>query len=499
MTAHDQSAVLAVLRAELARRDPGAPVQRVETHISTLLLGPTLAWKIKKPVRLAYLDFRDVEHRLALCERELALNRRTAPQIYRAVRRVTREQDGALALDGEGALVEAVLEMARFEEGAGLDRMATRNELSADLITRLAGVVADLHAGADPASDRRGGAARVEDTLRINEAGLAAARGVLPEQTVKAVTEASRAQWARRRGLLDAREAQGFVRRGHGDLHLGNIVVLDGAPVLFDCLEFNEAMATTDIGYDLAFLLMDLWRRDRPDLANLAFNRWLDATGDRGVLPLLPLFMAMRATVRAHVLAAQGDDDARHYLDLALQLLRPRAAHLVAVGGYSGSGKSTVAAAIAHEIGPPPGARILSSDRLRKRMFDVAPETRLPETAYTPQVSERVYAIQRDQAAAALASGHGVIADAVFDRREDRDAIARIAREADVRFDGFWLEAPQAELYRRVEGRRGDPSDATTAVLKAQLARDPGPLSWLRIASGDDRSAQRLKTALSRI
>jgi len=428
-----------------------------------------------------------------ICERELVLNRRTAPDIYRRVRRLVRDTDGKLALDGKGRLVDAVVEMACFDDGRLLDRLARRGELTPLLMTRLAAIIVDFHAAADRLADQAAsGSERVAAVLRINEAGLEAARKLFGDGPVAELVEATRDLWDRRRPLLDERQRAGRVRLCHGDLHLRNIVEIDGEPVLFDCLEFDEEMATTDILYDLAFLLMDLWHRDLRALSNLLFNRYLDAADETSGLPLLSLFLAMRATVRAHVLATQAvegstegckptAEESRAYLDLARDLLTPSPARLIAIGGYSGSGKSTTAAAIAHGVGTPPGARILCSDRIRKRLFGVEPETRLPEEAYRPEVSAKVYALQREEAGKVLATGHSVIADAVFDRPEERTAIEALAAKLGAPFLGIWLEAPEPTLVERIAQRRGDPSDATADVVRAQLRRDPGQLDWLKV------------------
>lgn len=517
MRSEEQDEAIAFLRAELARIDGGA-VETAETHISLVLLGRTLAWKLKKALRLPYLDFSTAQRRLAMCRRELALNRRTAPDLYRRVRRLVRAEDGALTLDAEGDLVDAVLEMARFDQDRLLDRLARKDgaregRLTPPLVARLAEIVAGFHEDAEqPAAPAAGGAERVEAVLRINEAGLDAARPLFGDGPVEAAERAMRGLWRRDRALLDARQRAGRVRRCHGDLHLRNVVEIGGEPVLFDCLEFDDEMATTDVLYDLAFLLMDLWHRDLRALANLLLNRYLDAAGrtadgEAAGLRLLPLFLSMRATVRAHVTATQamaGGDassalarEARDYLDLAASLSSPRPPLLVAIGGYSGSGKSTTAAALAQGIGPVPGARILSSDRIRKRLFGVAPETRLPQEAYRPEVSARVYAAQREEARQVLAAGHGVVADAVFARPDERAAIEAVAAACGVGFRGVWLEAPERTLVERVEARRGDPSDATAAVVRAQLERDPGTLGWRRFDTGDPRTGDELSAFLA--
>jgi predicted kinase len=287
------------------------------------------------------------------------------------------------------------------------------------------------------------------------------------------------------------------VRRCHGDLILRNICLLDGVPTLFDCLEFDEGLATIDVLYDLAFLLMDLWHLDQRELANFLCNRYLDECDETDGLPLVPFFMAIRAAVRAHVTAAQADEalsaikeslrsEAMAYFDLAVDLLKDADPIVVAVGGLSGSGKSTVASIVAPWLGPPPGARTLNTDRIRKRMYGVAAEVRLPEAAYRPEVSEVVYAMLRQETNRVLATGGAVVLDAVFDRRDERRSIEAVAEAAKVPFRGFWLEAPTATLVALVAARQNDPSDATADVLAAQMARDCGEVGWRRIDASTD-------------
>ena len=188
--------------------------------------------------------------------------------------------------------------------------------------------------------------------------------------------------------------------------------------------------------------------------------------------------------------------ESRAYLELARDLLTPSPARLIAIGGYSGSGKSTTAAAIAQDVGAPPGARILCSDRIRKKLFGVEPETLLPLEAYRPEVSARVYALQREEAGKVLATGQSVIADAVFDRLEERTAIETLARELGTPFVGIWLEAPEPTLVERIAHRRGDPSDATADVVQIQLRHELGPLDWLKVDSTGNEAVSRIKEAI---
>jgi uncharacterized protein len=267
--------------------------------------------------------------------------------------------------------------------------------------------------------------------------------------------------------------------------------MLDGEPRLFDCIEFNDQIATVDVLYDLAFLLMDLWHRGFPDLANLVANRYLDESDDEDGFVLLPFFVAVRAAVRAHVTAAQVNNgsadgekiaaEARSYFDLACLMLQKRPARLIAIGGLSGSGKTTIAEALAAHVGAPPGARIVESDRIRKAIHGVAPGTRLPEKAYRPEVSAKVYREMAWRASLILSEGGSVVADAVFDNAANRKLIEKAAREANVSFVGVWLRTDPSVLWQRVSARRESVSDATIDILARQLQRKVGDVGWVML------------------
>lgn len=473
----------------------GREVRTITTHASLLFLTADRAYKLKRAVRFPFLDFSTPERRLKFCQAEFALNRRTAPKLYLGVRVITREADGRLAFDGAGELVDAIVEMRRFEDRDLFDNLATHGGLTPALMTDLARRIAAFHNAAE-VSSRHGGAQAIARVLDINEQALRAATLFPPLETDR-LAAAFRVALRRHGRRLDARREAGKVRRCHGDLILRNICLFEGEPTLFDCLEFDEDLATIDVLYDLAFLLMDLWHREQWEHANLVFNRYLDEADEADGLALVPFFMAIRAAVRAHVTAVQAgeappdraaslDEEALAYFALARRLLEPAWPILVAVGGLSGSGKSTAASAIAPHLGAPPGARILASDRIRKALHGVAAEVRLPEAAYRPDVSEEVYAALRERAREALGAGSAAVADAVFDRPADREALERVAREAGVPFVGFWLTAPLPILQARVKARQGDASDADEAVLRAQTARDCGHITWRLInAEGD--------------
>jgi uncharacterized protein len=483
-------------------------IDKIVTHGSVVFLGADRVFKLKRAVRFPYLDFSTPRKRLACCENELGLNRRTAPAHYLAVRRITRDHEGRLALDGDGALVDAVVEMRRFPDEALFDAMAVRGELTPVLMERLARSIAGFHRAAEP-DPARSGAEAIEGVIAINDRALRDS-GLVDQLEATRFTRACRDHLDRHRNLIEERAQAGSIRRCHGDLILRNIFLFEGEPTLFDCIDFNADLATIDVLYDLAFLLMDLVHRGLPDFASLVFNRYLDESGEDDGARLLPFFMAIRASVRAHVGATQAadlpDDDAepvlaeaRAYYRMANDLLETRPARLIAIGGLSGTGKSTVAASLAGRVGAPPGARILNSDRLRKAAFGVRPEAHLPPEAYAPDVSARVYEDLRDRAQRLLRAGVPVVADAVFDRAEERDAVTRVATEERAPFLGIWLVADRGILAERVEARsrlraispEANPSDADLAVLDAQSARDLGEMKWIRTDAGKSPEAIR--------
>ncbi len=508
MQVEPQTEVIAFLTEPATHKLQAGTVETIETHISVIVLAGERAFKLKRAVKLPYVDFSTADLRFALCEREVELNRRTVPELYLGVRRITRTPDGRLAFDGDGPLVDAVVEMVRFGQDHLFDRMALHGGLTSAHLSALAGVVARFHETAAPEFSGSG-AANVASVLTINERAFAATN-VFDPQAVAALNHDFREALARHAPLLDQRQRAGKVRHCHGDLHLRNICLFADRPSPFDCLEFSDAMATIDILYDLAFLLMDLWHRDFRAGANLVLNRYLDELDESDGLPLVPFFMAIRAAVRAHISAARSADpseagdadtlrrEAAAYFELASQLLQPRPPRLVTIGGFSGSGKSTAAAAVAPAIGAPPGARVLTSDRIRKRMSGVEPTTHLPATAYRPEVSRAVYDTLAREAEYYLALGHGVVLDAVFDRAEDRSHVAAIATAVGVPFTGLWLEADEDVLIERVEKRRDDPSDATQAIVHDQIARFAGNVEWLKIEAGGDAddTARRVVAAL---
>ena len=467
--------------AALLRGLAGAPP--VETHISAVFLGADTAWKLRKAVRLSFLDFTPLAERRRAALREFDLNRAAAPGLYRDVVPVVRRPDGTLALGGEGEAVDWVVRMARVPADDFLERRLSAG-FDPAMLDALGDSVAAWHAalpaaGKDQVPAMRGVAeGNAEAALA---AGLPAARVRNWRDAVLAAL-ATRAAWLRDRG------ADGFVRRAHGDLHLGNICLWQGRPVPFDALEFDEDLATIDLGYDLAFLLMDLDVRAGRPAANRVLNRYVARTGDGDLVTGLPPFLSLRAMVRAHVEASRDRrGEADRYLDAAMAYLRPPPPVVVAVGGLPGSGKSTLARALAPSLGAAPGALVLRSDEIRKRRYGVAPEQRLPPSAYAEAVSREVLAGLCHAVGETAAAGHAAIADATFLDPADRAAVARAAGPA--HFLGVWLRAPLGVLEARVAGRRADASDADVAVLLRAAAADQGGGDWLAVDASDAAGA----------
>lgn len=469
-------------------RQAGAPP--VETHISYVFLGHETVWKLKKAVRLPFLDFTKLEDRHHFCERELALNAPAAPGLYRDVVPIVRQPDGSLTIGGTGEVRDWVVRMARVPAGDFLDV----RPLSPLLLDQIADAVAAWHMSLPPVLGLR------PDMEAIAEGNVRSAIGAgLPEAEVTAWHDAMLAGLRGRQPWRDARAAAGFVRRCHGDLHLGNLCLWQGRPVLFDALEFDEALATIDVAYDFAFLLMDLEHRLNRAAANRVLNRYVARTGDADLAAGLPVFLSMRAMVRAHVEARSGHAGrVGGYLTAAMRYLERIAPVVIAVGGLPGTGKSTLARALAPSLGPAPGALVLRSDEIRKRQHGVAPEQRLPPAAYTEAKSTAAFGELAKLAETASRDGQAVIADATFMNLRHRTLIEDAATSAGVPFLGIWLSAPLPELEQRIVARIDDASDATLAVLHAAAPNDPGPAGWHAVDASDRATALDEATAAAR-
>jgi hypothetical protein len=492
----DQSAVFSFLAQGRAYGLAG-PVKRIDTQGAAVFLAGEDVYKVRRAIRLPFLDFSTLEKRRAACEAEIEVNRENAPRIYLDVVAVTRQGD-ALAIGGAGEVVEWATHMRRFDENATLDKIAERGGLTSEFVRKLAHAIRLSHERA-PTRDGERATQSLATYLDQNEAVFAARPDLFGPARAAELARESREALAAVRPLLVARGERGYVRRCHGDLHLRNIAVVDGEPVLFDAIEFDPDIATGDILYDLAFALMDLWERGLRPAANLLLTTYLSLSDEPQFsgLAALPIFMSIRAAIRAKVEAAniahltgaeqaREREAARRYFVFAEAFLQPAPARLVAVGGLSGTGKSTLAAALAPEIGRAPGAILLRSDVERKHLFAVEETTRLPDEAYGEAASRETYARLTRKAGLALRAGHCVVIDAVHAHGREREAAARLAADLGVAFTGLWLEAPLGLRLRRVGVRARDASDADARIVATQMAAPLAETGWSALdASGD--------------
>jgi aminoglycoside phosphotransferase family enzyme/gluconate kinase len=509
--AAQQTDVIAFLRQPSAYPTVPDDVEVHETHGAVVFLAGEHAYKIKRAVNFTYMDYSTLEKRRKMIDAELRLNRQHAPNLYLGTIPITRESDGALALNGRGTAVEWAVHMRRFSQSDLLGNRVEAGTAEPEMMDKVADAIFASHQELKRYSSRDA-CADVDTTITSLIQQLNKLRDAFLPSDVAAFQTVAREQFIRHRPLIIERTTAGFVRRCHGDLHLNNIVVLDGKPTPFDAIEFNDDIAIIDTIYDLAFLLMDLGHAGQRAFATRILNRYLwrsSAILDYAALALLPLYLGLRSAVRAMVTAQRAEqptaghtnctaliDSARSYLADAQKYLAPPAPILIAVGGFSGTGKSTLAAALAPRINPAPGAIHLRSDLERKAIYGVDETERLQADAYAPEVTARVYDMIMTKAHEALRAGHSVIIDAVFALETERDRLSDLAEEHNAPFAGLWLTAPAENLMQRVATRTGDASDATTDVVQSQLTRDVGRNTWINIdASG--AAPETLEQALS--
>ncbi|WP_298966616.1 bifunctional aminoglycoside phosphotransferase/ATP-binding protein [uncultured Roseibium sp.] len=482
--------------------DPERPDnKRIDTHANVVFLVGSKAYKVKRDVKYPFLDYSTLALREEACKAEITFNKPNAPQVYLKARAITENADGTLSFDGNGPSIDWAVEMNRFERRDELDVQAGKAPFSDALCEDLADMMLAAH---DEAPVRDGVAFYEELATYVeqNDAAFHEHPDLFPTEDVRHLTETSRTTLSSLRDLILRRGDQKLIRRCHGDAHLRNIVLIHTKPVLFDAVEFSDSIATGDIFYDLAFLLMDLWERGQPSAANRVFNRYLDKSRldehPEG-LAALPFFMMMRAAIRSKIAAsaalAQSDpnlrqgqqEQARKYFRYSLEFLSPALTRLVAVGGLSGTGKTTLAYALAPTIGRAPGARVLRTDVIRKKILNIPESEKAPPETYTLEASNEVYHVVDDTIQCILAAGHSAMFDAVFASESERRRIEDIANRVEADFQGLWLTAPEATLKERVAQRLDDASDATTDVIERQLGYELGQLDWQEVYAGGSR------------
>ena len=475
------------------------PVARVDTANAVVFLAGPEVYKVKRAVKFPFMDLSTLEKRRDACEAEIAVNRPLAPDVYLSALPIVRQGE-TFAIGGEGETVEWAVHMRRFDENATLDHIADREGVSDAIIDKLALTVRRMHAQA-PLRDASRAAHALETYIEQNDAAFAERPDLFEVAAARKLTVHSRLAFARVRSVLLNRGEAGFVRRCHGDLHLSNVVLIDDKPTLFDAVEFSDEIASGDVLYDLAFLLMDLEERGLRAPANRLFNRYLAPEPPEALTGLLalPLFLSLRAAIRAKVEAASAERlegqkrherraVSRRYFDCAVRFLDHVPPRLVAVGGLSGVGKSALAGALAPEVGRAPGALWLRSDVERKAMFGVEETVRLPASAYAGDVTTEIYDRLIAKARAALRAGQGVLIDATFAAAAERSAAAALAGEAGVAFAGLFLEAPLATRLERIGSRRADASDADANVAQRQTAEPLGEKGWAAVAASGSLS-----------
>ncbi len=451
--ADDQAAVIDFLSRAASYGLGDGAVPRIETHCSIVFLAAERAYKLKRAIRYAALDYTTRARREAACTAELALNRRTAPEIYLGVRTIARAADGALGFDGSGPALDHVVVMRQFAQSDLFDHMAEHGTLTPALMRALGAAVALLHRAAE-ITPAFGGSAAIRRVIADNDRELARVATELDGAAVGSLSRGAGAALDAVAALLDRRRAAGKVRRGHGDLRLANICLWAGRPTLFDCVEFSAEIGCIDVLYDLAFLLMDLQVRGLGALGNAVFNAYLDRAPETDGLPAMTLFLALRAATRAYALAGSARRHAdpgeaarllglaRRHIEAGIGFLAPARPLLIVLGGDRDRGRAELVGSLACLAPPAPGARVL-------------------------RLARQGAAVWRE-AAATLAAGYAVLVAGDFAAAAEREAAAELASRLAVRQVGFWLGAapanPEPRHWRTLDASQGIAAAVTRAA-----------------------------------
>jgi aminoglycoside phosphotransferase family enzyme/predicted kinase len=468
---------------------PVADVQLIETHISWLILAGDFAYKIKKPIKLDFLDFSTLEKRRQFCDEEIRLNSPWAPGIYLDVVAITTE-NGQSRFGGSGDVIEYAVRMQRFDQSLRLDHQLEAGRLSVQDMKELALNIAERHLQA-PRVDSSRRDRILEQTRTLMLDNFSALDGVVDDETLESLRTWTNSELERHCELIEQRFDDGFVRDCHGDLHLGNLVRLPSGITTFDCIEFNADLRHIDVMADVAFLVMDLVERDRHDLASHFLNRYLESTGDYGGIAVLSLFFVYRCLVRAKVAVIRSaeretDDDASAdiaevtgYCEMAMRQASRRDPKLFVMHGLSGSGKTFVSGQLMAAL---PAVRV-RSDIERKRLFGLAEtassHSAIGEGIYTVSASEAVYEALFATARTVLAAGHDVILDAAFTDRSSRQRCLSLAQELGYHTIIIDVTADEETMRKRLlqrAAKKDDPSEASIDVFEYQL-READPLS----------------------
>ncbi|HEY0939645.1 MAG TPA: AAA family ATPase [Steroidobacter sp.] len=472
---------------ELLRADafphPVSQLRLVETHISWVVLTGSFAYKIKKPVKLGFIDTSTLELRQHYCNEEVRLNRRLAPELYLDVVPITREHSRVRA-GGQGDVIEYAVRMKQFPTGNELDALLDRGDVSLQEIEQLAELLGQFHQqipSPTPSQDLTHTRSMFENVLGNLEQLSAHAPDMLDVALLRQLRDWTRASLDAQRPAFEKRERTGHIRDCHGDLHAANIVRIDGRLVPFDCIDFDPRLRHIDVMNDLAFLVMDLRSRDRQDLATALLNRYLEVTGDYEGVQLLPFYAVYRALVRAKVDAIAANQSPERVSQLterfqrrirtALQLMNEPSPTLLLMHGPSGSGKSWLSEQLVPRV---PALRI-RSDLERRRLLGEARDGEdkgFKTGRYAPEMSRRIYSRMVECADSCLQGGCNVIIDAAFLNESDRELFESLASRAGVNCAFISCHADEATLLERVSARAAqgrDVSEADRDVVTAQL------------------------------
>jgi len=506
-TAGDSGAVLIRALCEAGAYDHQVDtVSVIETHISWVVLAGQYAYKIKKPVNFGFLDFSTLAKRLFFCREELRLNRRLAAHLYLDVVPITGALDRP-KMGGQGEAIEYAVKMVRFPAGCTLDERAQHGQLTGGDIDQLTDIIAGFHEAIDKAAEDSpyGDSENIRHwcaenfdhiTPSLDDAGR--------RRQLQSLEAWSTDEWRKQAGFMQQRKRQGAVRECHGDLHLGNITLINGRVTPFDCIEFNPMLRWVDVISEAAFLILDLVRFGQECHAYRFLNRYLQYTGDYHGLALLPYYLVYRAMVRAKVSLLRSTQQHNHtcidyglYADLAERFSKGRKVALIITHGYSGSGKSTFAAALAEHI----GALQIRSDVERKRLFGYrsgdSTGSAVNDGLYTQQAGALTYQHLAVLAKAVIEAGFPVIIDAAFLKKDQRALFRQLAIEQGAPFFIIDFYASNETLSRRIAQRRHDASEATVEVLQQQQ-RSAEPLSdqeqaeLITIDTEDDKALETL-------
>ena len=460
-----------------------ASVSLVETHISWVLLTGQYAYKIKKPVNFGFVDFSTLQKRRFFCHEELRLNRRLAADLYLEIVPITGQPDHP-KVGGTGEAIEYAVKMAQFPAGYTLNERAERGLLGVDEIDQIVRIVADFHETIEKASEESpyGDSEDIKHWFVENFDHI---RPLLDDdhhkQQLQTIQTWGNDEWSKKSGLMQLRRQRGYVRECHGDLHLGNMTLINGKVTLFDCIEFNPMLRWIDVISEVAFLFIDLLHFNYDRYAHRFLNQYLQRTGDYQGLALFRYYLVYRALVRAKVsllrMAQLPNDDAvckqarsdyTVYANLAERYIKDDQPILIITHGFSGSGKSTLASQLAEKI----GALQIRSDIERKRLFGYRAQEHsgsgIDSGLYTQEAGLKTYQRLAELAKALLEAGFSAIIDAAFLKSKQRNMFQQLAVEYGVQFFIVDFQASNEELCRRIQQRQNDASEATINVLHQQ-------------------------------